>query len=563
MGPHKILLDCGLSDISPLIDPSQALWPVDLVLCSHAHWENSQGLMAFNQACPQVPIYASEVTTRLLGIHWPELKHIDRPPLCQSLPWQAPVELGSGLIVELWPAGHLPGAASFLLTYTTDQQTYTIFYTGDFLLSNSRLVEGFPLNQLRKRINQLHKRRPDVLITEASYGTARHLHRRHQENRVAEQIHQAIANQHSILLPTSALGLAQELLMLLRSHHHFTGRNLDIWVDDTIAAGCDAYLELLPYFPHNIQNFARHQSIFWDQRIRPRVRRLTTAPGASAPDANSMPCIVLADETSDLGRYCQPDQCHWHILLPQQPSTVELDPECQLLRCQPELTAQCFKTALATQQLTLDTYLLAEHCDGLGTTQLIHNLRPQHVLLIHGSLTYLSDLAGLKELQNRYHLHLPTPGVMTNLPLVEMSPLASTAENNYEGDLTDLDGLITVTLPNAIKIDPRWSAFSDTGLIEARWQGNELVLRSMSQRELLNRSHQPFVDPDIACCYNCQYYRKQHCWHPASSLFGFKASPDGYCLSFTPISAEPDDQDADSSGLEDEDIDGEAADEST
>ena len=37
--------------------------------------------------------------------------------------------------------------------------------------------------------------------------------------------------------------------MLLRSHHHFTGRDLDIWVDGAVAAGCDAYLELLPHLP--------------------------------------------------------------------------------------------------------------------------------------------------------------------------------------------------------------------------------------------------------------------------------------------------------------------------
>jgi Cft2 family RNA processing exonuclease len=37
--------------------------------------------------------------------------------------------------------------------------------------------------------------------------------------------------------------------MLLRSHHNFTGRDLDIWVDGTVAMGCDAYLELLPHLP--------------------------------------------------------------------------------------------------------------------------------------------------------------------------------------------------------------------------------------------------------------------------------------------------------------------------
>jgi Cft2 family RNA processing exonuclease len=71
---------------------------------------------------------------------------------------------------------------------------------------------------------------------------------------------------------------------------------------------------------------------------------------------------------------------------------------------------ETFLTAKLNEKLHLETYLLAEHSDGIGTTQLIHNIRPKHVIFIHGSPTYLADLAGLEELQNRYHLHLPSVG---------------------------------------------------------------------------------------------------------------------------------------------------------
>ena len=105
-----------------------------------------------------------------------------------------------------------------------------------------RLVEGLPLDEMRGL-------KPDVLIIEGSYGTARHPHRRQQENQFAERIHRAIANGQSVIVQTPALGLGQEILMLLRSHHHFTGRDLTIWVDETVGEACDAYLNLLPHFP--------------------------------------------------------------------------------------------------------------------------------------------------------------------------------------------------------------------------------------------------------------------------------------------------------------------------
>jgi Cft2 family RNA processing exonuclease len=240
MGPHRIVLDCGLADISPICRDlrqyekfSKSSLPADLVFCTHAHEDHARGLLALHQAFPLLPIYASEVTTRLLPLNWPDIDARETVGLCQALPLKSPIELQDGLSVELFPAGHLPGAAAILLTYTTPNKSYTLFYTGDFFLSNSRLVEGLPLEELRGI-------EPDVLIIEGSYGTARHPHRRNQENQLAERIHRAVSNSQSVLLPTPSIGLGQELLMLLRSHHYFTGRNLDIWVDGTIAAGCDA-----------------------------------------------------------------------------------------------------------------------------------------------------------------------------------------------------------------------------------------------------------------------------------------------------------------------------------
>ncbi len=328
------------------------------------------------------------------------------------------------------------------------------------------MVEGLPLEELRGLA-------PDVLVVEGSYGTARHPHRRQQENQLAERINRAIANKQSILLPTPSLGLAQELLMLLRSHHHFTGRDVDIWVDPTVAAGCDAYLEILPHLPPSVQNFARHQPLFWDERVRPRVRRLDSTSPVPLP----FPCIVLADETADLSQYYGFKPDHWLVLAPQQPhrSLSSLNQIDQ------------WATTTASSPPSMDTYLLAQHCDGPGTTQLIHNLRPQHVVFVHGSPTYLADLTGLEELHNRYHLHSPPAGSLVELPVGETFLQPAAPEANYEGELTELDTVVTFTLPNAITADPRWQNLADTGLIEARWQGEELVLRGLPQRELLRQ----------------------------------------------------------------------------
>lgn len=524
MGPHRILLDCGLSSIAPLLPDHNGILPADLVLCSHAHPDHARGLLSLHQTFPQLPIYASEVTTELLSLNW--LEETKAPRFCQALPWRTPVEFHEGLSAELIPAGHLPGAAALLLTYTSEIRPYTVLYTGDFLLSNSRLVDGLPLEELRGL-------RPDVLILEGSYGTARFAHRRQQENQLAEHIYRAIGDGQSVLLPTPTLGLGQELLMLLRSHHHFTGRDLDIWVDGSVALGCDIYLAMLSHFPSSVQNFARHQPLFWDDRIRPRVRRLSSIDKREVKAALSQsPCIVLTDQEADLSRYCQSDHASWLLLLPQQPGrlgSVELA-VMQSLESSPALQQR-----IQTGQLTVENYLLSDHCDGSGTTQLIHNLRPQHVVFVHGSPSYLSDLTSLEELQNRYHLHTPATGTRVALPIGETFLQPAAPDTRYEGELTDVQTAVMVSLPDVITTDPRWQEFADTGLIEARWQGEELVLRGLTQRELINQSIEAPPTVEVECCQNCLHFRGQRCWNQASPLFGFRVTPEGFCPVFEPI----------------------------
>jgi Cft2 family RNA processing exonuclease len=523
MGSHRILLDCGLADLDTLLAQVDA--PADLVLCSHAHADHARGLLPLHRAHPSLPIYASELTTELLPLNW---LNETVPRFCQALPWRTPLEIQPGLTVELIPAGHLPGAAAFLLTYQGDRP-YRALYTGDFLLSNSRLVDGFPLDELRGL-------KPDVLLLEGSYGTARFPHRRQQENQLAERIHRAISDGQSVLLPTPTLGLGQELLLLLRSHHHFTGRDLDIWVDGSVALGCDIYLEMLDHFPDAVRNFARHQALFWDERIRPRLRRFEASIEIAAP------AVVLTSQDADLSRYLLPDSqpnskldLFWLLLLPQQPGRLG-EVERTVMQ---HLGSAPLQQMLQSGKLTLENYHLGDHCDGAGTTQMIHNLRPQHVVLTHGSPTYLSDLTSLEELQNRYHLHSPAAGMRVALPVGEMflQPAAPDArsDSRYEAEVAELETAVVISLPNSIRENPRWQEFADTGLVEARWQGEELVLRSLSQRELLSQAAEEPEASELACCQNCIHCRGQRCRNPESPLFSLKVTLDGCCPMFEAV----------------------------
>jgi len=537
MGPYQVLLDCGLRDISALVQnasdelASHQRPPADFVFCSHAHADHARGLLPLHHWYPDLPIYGSRVTAKLLHLNW--LNDDDVSEFCQLVDWRSPLEIFPNFTLQIWPAGHLPGAAAALFTYHHPTRPYTVFYTGDFLLSNSRLVDGLPLEEVRG-IN------PDVLIIEGSYGTARHTKRRQQENQLADKIYQAIVQGKSVLLPTPILGMGQELLMLLRSHHHFTGKQVDIWVTPNIAAGCDAYLDLLSHFPSSVQNFARHQPLFWDDRIRPRVRRIQKSEEKSCygsmqeqlseTSGSSTPLIVLTDVSVDLSEFCQLDDRDWLLLLPHklgQTSSVERG-VCDQIQFSTSL-----QHSIQQGKLSIDSYHLGDHCDGPSTLQFIHNIRPQHVVFVHGAPNLLTDLTSLEELQNRYQLHLPTADMRLELPVGELFMQPAPPEQTYEGELTELRSTVLINLPKSVVEDVRWQNFADTGLLEVKWQGDDLVIRGIQQQELLEQDRQSANQTTLnECCDHCAYYRGQRCCNQKSSLFGLKVTPEGYCPAF-------------------------------
>jgi hypothetical protein len=102
----------------------------------------------------------------------------------------------------------------------------------------------------------------------------------------------------------------------------------------------------------------------------------------------------------------------------------------------------------------------------------------------------------------------------------------------YEGELNETGLEIAIVLPDHISSDSRWKQVADTGIIQARWQGNELVIKGVSQRELLNSNNQGRISADLDCCDRCFHYHNQHCWNQFSPLYGFKVIPEGYCPVF-------------------------------
>lgn len=476
LGPYNVLLDCGLTDITPLQTlPSRGAGesPADYVICSHAHSDHAQGLLPLQQAFPNLPIAASEPTTTLLPLNWPE-KSPTSFPVIQGLSWRSPQEILPRLWVELLPAGHLPGAALILLSLHTARRIYRVLYAGDFCLTNLQLVTGLALEPLRGL-------QPDVLIIEGQYGTQRFPHRRHQEKVFLQHLQAQLATGRQILLPVPPVGLAQEILKLLRTHHHFSGRPLHLWAGGNVIAACEAYLKILGSLPSAIQNFSQHQSLFWDDKIYPYLRPLSASVW-QAETESTVPQIVVIDQWPE--GWPEPAMLpgEWTVFYPQDSALPSL----------PRNLKQ--ETLGALPQFEIENYWLGEHSDGRGITQLIHTLRPQHIVFVHGQPQAIEALTSLPELQSRYQLHSPRANHLVKLPLGDrfLQPSPPTPKV-YDGEIQEAweqpplgnhENDVMVYLDPRLTTDQRWHRLSETGLVTAHWQGETLVIKGVSQREL-------------------------------------------------------------------------------
>ena len=106
-----------------------------------------------------------------------------------------------GVSFTPYHAGHVLGACMFLI----DIAGLKILYTGDYSREEDRhLVKA-----------EIPPVRPDVLIVESTYGVQSLEAREDKELRFTNLVHSIIRRGGHVLLPSFALGRAQELLLIL------------------------------------------------------------------------------------------------------------------------------------------------------------------------------------------------------------------------------------------------------------------------------------------------------------------------------------------------------------
>lgn len=251
IGSHELLLDCGLfqgtREEEARNDEPFPFEPraIGAVVLSHAHLDHSGRLPVLVRQGYRGPIYSHRASIDLLRVLLRDAAHLQRAeaeraarkrrgnepapePLfdiddvdavmdqVRPLPFDGNDEILPGVQVTLRPAGHILGAASVVLDCREGGERRRVVFSGDVGPDGMTLLpDPQPPGSA------------DVVLLESTYGDRDHRSRAATLDEIGEVIDLAWAAGGNLLVPSFAIGRAQDLLALFAQHYKEWG--LDRW----------------------------------------------------------------------------------------------------------------------------------------------------------------------------------------------------------------------------------------------------------------------------------------------------------------------------------------------
>ncbi|KAL2324774.1 hypothetical protein Fmac_023832 [Flemingia macrophylla] len=238
-----VLFDCGIhpaySGMAALpyfdeIDPST----VDVLLITHFHKGHAASLPYFLEKTTFKGRVFMTYATK--AIYWLLLS--DFVKVSKVIDFHQTVQV-NGIRFCCYTAGHVLGAAMFMV----DIAGVRVLYTGDYSREEDRHLRAAETPQFS----------PDVCIIESTYGVQHHQPRHTQEKRFTDVIHSTISQGGRVLIPASALGRAQELLLILDEYwaNHPELHSVPVYYASPLAGKCLAvYQTYILSMNERIQN---------------------------------------------------------------------------------------------------------------------------------------------------------------------------------------------------------------------------------------------------------------------------------------------------------------------
>ena len=193
---------------------------LDAVFITHYHIDHCGALPALTErANYNGPIYVTSPTKALLPLMLEDqLKSRGFSPeeiarsteKCIAIETRQTYSLKKkGLELTCYRAGHVLGAAIFYVKF----RNAAVVYTGNYNSTPDRHLGAYEFNLIPAGCPK-----PDILITESTYGSTTRGSQRAIEREFLDQVHSCLLKGGKVLVPSFAMGRVQEIVSLLESH---------------------------------------------------------------------------------------------------------------------------------------------------------------------------------------------------------------------------------------------------------------------------------------------------------------------------------------------------------
>lgn len=288
----------------------------------------------------------------------------------ETIDYHSTVEV-DGVKFTAYHAGHVLGAAMFFI----EMGGLKILFTGDYSREEDRHLSSA----------EVPHKRPDLLITESTFGTATHIPRLEREHKLTKMIHSTIQQGGRCLLPVFALGRAQEILLILDEYwqEHKDLQKYPIYYASGLAKKCMSVYERYIYMMND--------------HIKAKMAETNTNPFffkfiknlASMDRMNdSSPCVLIASPgmlQSGLSRRVlekwSPDPRNSVILTGY---SVDGTMAKNIVREPSEIPSLANSENMIPRRISVEEISFAAHVDFEQNAEFIDLVNPKTIVLVHG-----------------------------------------------------------------------------------------------------------------------------------------------------------------------------------
>lgn len=394
IGGKNIMFDCGMHmgynderrfpDFSYISRTGKFDEILDCVIISHFHLDHCGALPHFTEMCGyNGPIYMTYPTKAVCPILLEDFRKIsvDRKGETNFFTQQMikdcmkkvigvnvheTVWVDDELEIKAYYAGHVLGAAMF---YVRVKGQESVLYTGDYNMTPDRHLGSATVDE---------KVRPSLLITETTYATTIRDSKRMREGNFLKRIHKCVSEGGKVLIPVFALGRAQELCILIETYWERMGLKVPIYFSAGLTEKANLYYELfINWTNQKIKDTFVKRNMFDFKHIKPLSdRNVIDKPGPIVLFAT--PGMLHAGTSLEafkkwcgselnmciLPGYCVVGTVGNKVLTGKK--SVEIDKIKFDIKCK------------------IESLSFSAHADSKGIMQLIQQVEPENVMLVHG-----------------------------------------------------------------------------------------------------------------------------------------------------------------------------------